>query len=140
VKTLPQRAEDLERAIWKRAEDFAAELKEMRRSCARAGDLGLHPNYDNVKHMCAWGAHGLMVELSGAKIRGTTDSAFRAITSLLYKAISGQQDADLKRACDSVLREAKGDITRQNREKVHTDRYFFDPMYPIEIEDDDKSA
>jgi hypothetical protein len=44
-----------------------------------------------------------MRELSDRKIKGTKDSAFRVVTGLLYEAVSGQPDADLKRACDSVL-------------------------------------
>ena len=52
---------------------------------------------------CAWHALGLMGELSDRKIKGTKDSAFRVVTGLLYEAVSGQPDADLKRACDSVL-------------------------------------
>jgi hypothetical protein len=58
--------------------------------------------------MCAWGAHGLLEGLSKAKISGTQDGKFRAIANLLYQAISGQQ-ADLKRACDSVLRDIRGE-------------------------------
>jgi hypothetical protein len=45
-----------------------------------------------------------MRELSDGKIRGTKDSAFRVVTGLLYEAVSGRPDADLKRACDSVLK------------------------------------
>jgi hypothetical protein len=44
-----------------------------------------------------------MQDLSNGKITRTKDSAFRVITGLLYEAVSGQPDADLKRACDSVL-------------------------------------
>jgi hypothetical protein len=137
VKTAPREAE---LAIFKRAEGFSAELKQMRQKCAHAGDteFGVHPNYDNAKHASAWGAHGLMAELSNAKISGSQGGAFRVIAGLLYEAITGEQDVDLKRACDSVLRDLEGKTPRQK--KGHTDRYFFDPMYPIEIEDDDKSA
>ena len=80
-------------------------MKRLREVCARAVDPGLasHPNYDHAKHLCAWHALGLMRELSEGKITGTKDSAFRVVTGLLYEAVSGQPDADLKRACDSVL-------------------------------------
>jgi hypothetical protein len=60
---------------------------------------------DHAKHLCAWHALGLMRELSDRKITGTKDSAFRVVTGLLYEAVSGQPDADLKRACDSVLQD-----------------------------------
>ena len=88
-----------------RADSFSAELKRLRNVCARAVDPGFatHPNYDHAKHLCAWQALGLMRELSDRKITGTKDSAFRVVTGLLYEAVSGQPDADLKRACDSVL-------------------------------------
>jgi hypothetical protein len=80
-------------------------VKRLREVCARAVDPGLasHPNYEHAKHLCAWHALGLMRELSDRKITGAKDSAFRVITSLLYEGVSGQPDADLKRACDSVL-------------------------------------
>jgi hypothetical protein len=44
-----------------------------------------------------------MQDLTDGRITGTKDSAFRVVTGLLYEAVSGQPDADLKRACDSVL-------------------------------------
>jgi hypothetical protein len=65
----------------------------------------VHPNYEHAKHLCAWNALGLMRELSDRKITGTKDSAFRVVTGLLYEAVSGRPDADLKRACDSVLQD-----------------------------------
>ena len=64
-------------------------------------------NYDFLKHACARSARGLMLDTSNRKITGTKDDAFRAITSLFYEAVSGQQEVDLKRACDSVLTEIK---------------------------------
>ena len=81
------------------------ELKRLREVCARAVDPGFatHPNYGHAKHLCAWHALGLMRELSDGKITGTKDAAFRVVTGLLYEAVSGQPDADLKRACDTVL-------------------------------------
>jgi len=100
-----QSIENIELAYRARADSFCAELKRLRNVCARAVDPGFatHPNYDHAKHLCAWHALGLMRELSDGKITGTKDSAFRVVTGLLYEAVSGQPDADLKRACDSVL-------------------------------------
>ncbi len=100
-----QSIENIELAYRARADSFFAELKRLREVCARAVDPGFasHPNYDHAKHLCAWNALGLMRELSDRKITGTKDSAFRVVTGLLYEAVSGQPDADLKRACDSVL-------------------------------------
>jgi len=100
-----QSIEDIGLAYRARADSFGAELKRLREVSARAVDPGFatHPNYDHAKHLCAWHALGLMRELSDGKITRTKDSAFRVVTGLLYETVSGQPDADLKRACDSVL-------------------------------------
>jgi hypothetical protein len=102
--------EDIERENRERADSFAAELKRLREVCARAIDpgFGYHPNYDRAKRFCAMFALGLMRDLSDRPITGTKDDTFRAIASLYYEAISGQRDADLKRACDSELRDNRG--------------------------------
>jgi hypothetical protein len=102
--------EDIELANRKRADSFAAELKRLHKVCAHAVDpgFGYHPNYDRAKHFCAFTAHNLMRGLSDRTITGTKDDAFRAIAGLFYEAISGQRDADLKRACDSELRAIRG--------------------------------
>jgi hypothetical protein len=102
-----QSIENIELAYRARADSFVAELKRLREVCARGVGPGFasHPNYDHAKHLCAWHALGLMRELSDRKITGTKDSAFRVVTGLLYEAVSGQPDADLKRACDSVLQD-----------------------------------
>jgi hypothetical protein len=84
-----------------RADPFFAELKRVRKICAR--NYGIHPNYDHAKNLSAQFSYGLMREHSDKKITGTEAQAFRIITSLLYEAVSGQQDADLKRACDTVI-------------------------------------
>jgi hypothetical protein len=88
-----------------------SELTRLRQVCARAINpgFGLHPNHDHAKGLCPWFARGLMLELSNAKITGTKDASFRVISSLLYEAVSGVPGADLKRACDEVLRNATGD-------------------------------
>jgi hypothetical protein len=79
----PSLRDQIERANKDRAESFRAELKRMREVCSRA----------------------LMENLSRRTITGTKDSAFRAIASLLYEAVTGKRDADLKRACDAWLRQ-----------------------------------
>jgi hypothetical protein len=97
---------DVERANRQRADLFGDELKRMREVCALAvhPGFGHHPNYDPLKRLCAMWAQGIMAALSRKKITGTKDNAFRAIASLLYEAISGKRDIDLKRACDYMLR------------------------------------
>ena len=81
---------------------FGAELKRLRDVCAR--DYGDHPNYDRAKRETASWSYDLMQGHSDRKITGTENQAFRTITGLLYEILSGQQDADLKRACDTELR------------------------------------
>jgi hypothetical protein len=102
----PALRDQIECANKNRAESFLAELKRMREVCSRAinSGLGYHPNYDPTKRFCAQFACGLMRGLSRRTITGTRDGVFRAIASLLYEAVSGQSDADLKRACDAELR------------------------------------
>jgi hypothetical protein len=90
--------------------DFVVdEIKRLHEVCAAVNNpkLRVHQNYDHGKHESARFALDLMAKLSDNKITGTVDGAFRAITSLLYEAISGQQGADLKRACDAELREIR---------------------------------
>lgn len=101
-----------ERTHRERYASFAAELRRLRSVCAQAIDPGFdyHPNYDFLKHHCAKSAHALMQAMSDKKITSSKDSAFRTIAGLLYKAVRGKR-ADLKRACDSVLRELR---RRQN--------------------------
>jgi hypothetical protein len=92
-----------------RAKSFRSELKRMQEVCTRAinDGLGHHPNYDPVKRFCAMFAVGIMEILSKRTATTTNDGAFRAIASLLYEAVSGKRDADLKRACDAELRDVR---------------------------------
>ena len=95
------------------SQTFAAELKRMRKVCALAVDprFGFHANYDHAKHLSSQSAHVLMKGMSEKKITGTEGGGFRTIASLLYEAISGLPDTDLKRSCDSVLRNIRGPQT-----------------------------
>jgi hypothetical protein len=92
-----------------RSEPFFDELDRLRRHCAQAikKGWGTHPNYDHTKSLSARSAHGLMKNHSAAKITGTQDGPFRTVASLFYEAVSGRPDADLKRACDDVIRANK---------------------------------
>jgi hypothetical protein len=118
-----QSIEEMEDAVRARREAFIVELERLRWWCAFVIDLGLglHPNFDFTKYDCAARAYDLMRELSDHKITGTKDDSFRTITSLLYEAASGQQDADLKRACDAVLRQHRQGTDRPTkRRRVRT--------------------
>ncbi len=88
---------------------FVDEIKRLHEVCTTVIDpkSRVHRNYDHAKHESASFALNLMAKLSDSKITGTVDGAFRTITSLLYEAVSGQQGADLKRACDAQLREIR---------------------------------
>ena len=110
MQAVPSSMDHIERAFRKRADSLAGELKRLRKICADAINpgFGFHPNYDPVKYHCASFAHDLISELSDMKINGTKSGAFCTITSLLYEAVSGQKNAALKRACDSVLRRRRG--------------------------------
>lgn len=81
---------------------FGAELKRLRDVCAR--NYGVHPNYDHDKNRSAEFSYYLMQKHSDRKITGTENQAFRIITGFVYEIVSGQRDADLKRACDEVIR------------------------------------
>lgn len=105
--------ENIKWANRKRADSLDAELKRLREVCARAIKVGYgyDSNYDRVKHLCAGFAQGLVRDLSAKPATGTMDAPFRAIASLLYEAVSARRDVDLKRACDSQLREIRGSTT-----------------------------
>jgi hypothetical protein len=98
-----QPVEEIVSAHQVRAGGFFAELKRLRDVCARK--VWTHPNYDRAKHLSARWAYGLMEELSDGRITGTADKPLRNIAGLLYEAVSGQPNADLKRACDEILRD-----------------------------------
>jgi hypothetical protein len=102
-----------------RADPFFAELKRLRKVCAR--NYGLHHNYDHAKNLSADFAYLLMRELSDGKITGTEDQAFRVVSSLLYEAISRQRGADLKRACDTVLERKR---LRSNWVRIHPHKFL----------------
>jgi hypothetical protein len=59
---------------------------------------------DHVKIACAIGAFHLMLKYSRRQNKGTDGSPFPTITALLYEAAGGEREANVKRACDAVLR------------------------------------
>jgi hypothetical protein len=91
-----------EEEVLARADAFIKELTGVRK--VATARFGYHKNFDVAKHESARTAYRLLLWLSDGKRTGTKDQPFRIITSLLYETISGQRDADLKRACDAVLR------------------------------------
>jgi len=82
---------------------------ELRRLCIECEELvrspvGFHPNKDVAKRNAAWCALQLMRDFSKSTPNGTAEAPFRTISSLIYQALSGNREADLKRACDEVIR------------------------------------
>jgi hypothetical protein len=59
---------------------------------------------DHVKVACAIGAFHSMLKYSRRKIQGTDGSPFPTITARLYEAVTGERDANVQRACYTVLR------------------------------------
>jgi hypothetical protein len=63
------------------------------------------PRYDQAKRGCAGLAISLMDDFSTKLPTSVTArSPYRAIASLLFEAVTGQQGADLRRPCQTVLR------------------------------------
>jgi hypothetical protein len=57
--------------------------------------------------ICASFAHRMVAQLSTKAPTGYRAGAFHSIASLLYELATGVRDADLKRACDAMLHEAR---------------------------------
>jgi len=66
--------------------------------------FGPVPQFGRLKWFSADCARILIVEFSSRPPSGTVDSPLRTIASLIYEYLTGCPDADLKRACDSVLK------------------------------------
>jgi hypothetical protein len=104
----------------KRSEAFFNDLHRLHMVCGHfMGKLiGTHGNSDPAKSLSARSAYGLMQSHSVAKITGTQDGPFRTVTSLLYEALSGYGDVDLKRACDAVLKANRVHPRQRKRSKT----------------------
>jgi hypothetical protein len=85
-------------------------IKQMRAAC-RAQML-LRPKggraVDRMKRSCAGSALCLMQRFSRRPIAGSAETAFPVITALLFEAVTGEQEASCKRACDHILRYHRG--------------------------------
>jgi hypothetical protein len=62
------------------------------------------PRSKPIQGVCAGVADALIYQFSKKPATGTPDSALHAITSLLYEAITGERDQDLKRAVDAMIK------------------------------------
>jgi hypothetical protein len=98
--------EEITQAHIDRMVHFHDELTRLRIECEELvrNPGGFDPNKDVAKGNAAWGALQLMRDFSKRSPSGTAERPFRTISSLIYEAMSGNREADLKRACDEVIR------------------------------------
>jgi hypothetical protein len=81
-------------------------LKRVREACEVADNT--QPSNDPIKAWCATTVAQLILKFSERRPTSSSpNSPFREITSLIYQAITVEPNADLKRACDDVLRGLK---------------------------------
>ena len=84
---------------------FIEKLAQMRQECRVA--MSLRPkrgrSSDRMKRSCAGSAFHLMQTFSRRPIAGSAESPFWVITQLLFEAVTGEKEANCKRACDYIL-------------------------------------
>jgi len=66
------------------------------------------PRSKPKQRLCAEAADALIYELSANPATGTADRALHTIASLLYEAITGKPNQDLKRAVDAMIKSWRG--------------------------------
>jgi hypothetical protein len=93
------------------------ELHRARNGCESAVDAA--PSTDKVKEWCARVAFQLILKFSETKPTGTDESPFRVIAALVYEAITGEPDRDLKRACDNHLREIRNALAAHAKVQIN---------------------
>jgi hypothetical protein len=85
-------------------------IKQMRAACRTR--MLLRPKGGRAAHCmkrsCAGSALHLMQRFSRRPIAGSAETAFPVITALLFEAVTGEQEASCKRACDHILRYHRG--------------------------------
>jgi hypothetical protein len=85
-------------------------LKRMRAACRT--QMLFRPKsgrgVSRMKRGCAGSALHLMQRFSRRPIAGSAETAFPVITALLFEAVTGEQEASCKRACDHILRYHRG--------------------------------
>jgi hypothetical protein len=91
------------------AERYSLLYNELARVHAVCAEQSQHPigygsRHSHMQQQCAYGAHLLMTELSALRITGYAYGPFKTIATMLYEAVSGEADVDLKSHCDFVLK------------------------------------
>jgi hypothetical protein len=62
---------------------------------------------DHIKRLCASSALHLVQRFSRHPISGSAESTFSVIAALVYEAVTGERDSNVKRAAEHVLRERR---------------------------------
>jgi hypothetical protein len=98
--------EEITQAHIDRMVHFHDELTRLRIKCEELvhSPSGFHPNKDIAKGMPRGVPFSLCATSRRTPPNGTAEAPFRAISSLIYQALSENCEADLKRACDEVIR------------------------------------
>lgn len=85
---------------------FIEDLAQMREVCRVA--MLFRPKHgrssDRMKRSCAGSAFHLMQTFSRRPVAGSAESPLWVITQLLFEAVTGEKEANCKRACDYILR------------------------------------
>jgi hypothetical protein len=66
------------------------------------------PRSNPVQWLCAETADALIHELSTKPATGTAEGSLQAIASLLFEAVTGKPDQNLKRPVDGMIRSWRG--------------------------------
>jgi hypothetical protein len=95
----------IEHEVAARVSRIRDQLEALRGVCDEARKMSDNdPRIEYEKRDCAYLAFQSMNHYSTQEITGTSTGPFLSIASLLYEAVTGEQDANMKRACDAVLK------------------------------------
>jgi hypothetical protein len=85
---------------------LAGSFADIKRECKAAISGSLtRGRGDQVKEWCALSAWRWIVKFSQARpTSGSINSPYREIASLVYEAVTGNQDKDFERTCEAVLK------------------------------------
>jgi hypothetical protein len=95
------------------------QLKKINEICDHLANSRLPTkNADITKNFCAAFACGMISAFSKKKPTGTVDGPLRTISSLLYDAVTGKPEVDMKRACDLTLKVFKHAAERNKNKPI----------------------
>ena len=94
-------------------------LEDLKRECDAAIKSTLTAGRANeVKQWCARSSIGLILKFSKRQPTSTERSAYRNIASLLYETVTGEQEKDFERTCESVLRDYRPLLRTNRNQKI----------------------